>query len=142
VSSMSPVVCRRARVLFTLLSLNVLLVTSVNHVVQKVWQTASKIFQYKMKTGHVGPHILRELIFWLFTPVDPQGFVFSFSEKKKKRKKKKLTTLSRKFGKQLQKIFNDKPDYFIGICMFSPIMYFKCYVKYSLIIALYIIVAY
>jgi hypothetical protein len=23
----------------------------------------------KMKTGHVGPHILRELIFWLFSPV-------------------------------------------------------------------------
>jgi hypothetical protein len=33
----------------------------------------------KMKTGHVGPHILRELIFWLFSPVVPQGFVFSCS---------------------------------------------------------------
>jgi hypothetical protein len=31
----------------------------------------------KMKTGHVGPHILRELIFWLFSPVVPQGFLFS-----------------------------------------------------------------
>jgi hypothetical protein len=34
----------------------------------------------KMKTGHAGPHILRELIFWLFSPVVPQGFAFSCSQ--------------------------------------------------------------